>query len=274
MLRIGLSLVLALALVGHAAAQNPPYQRKGGTSTHRDDMRNPEHGNITGQVSSVRFLGGESKKSGLLDLQTAPGRHFSVSLRDNTDISAAGTKLSGSQAKLLLANGIRITLEWSEDRDPRTGSAAGKWADRITIQTEQIEGIVTALTERGATVSAKPKKAAADMERNEPPPLRVEGRQQPKTPPRKPPPAPVARTVKLVFKPNATVLTFEGKDIKPAELVTAVKGRADIGFEATVISGAGNVVAEFHARSGAEPPGNRGPLKTSKEKDSTKSSSQ
>src|SRR5262249_7707127 len=151
-------------------------------------------------------------------------------------------------------------------------SSAGKWADKITIQTEQIEGTVTAATERGATVSATPKKADGDMERNEPPPIRVEGRQQPKTPPRKPAPAPVPKTIKLAFKPNGTILMLEGKETKASDLVAAVKGRSDIGFEATVISGAGNIVAEFQARSGAEPARNREPAKASKEKD--KSSSQ
>ncbi|MCK6483454.1 MAG: hypothetical protein L6R00_04880 [Phycisphaerae bacterium] len=264
-------LVAAFCVVGTLFVQagaeaQQPYRRN---DPRRDRERKVDRGHISGRIiavapldvggaqrktrvkSSDKSAGSEGPSRWMITVQPSKGRQISVTADGSSEIRIMRTELAGAGAMRFVQAGVEVEVEWSEITDPQTGGNAGLRADRMSVRAEEIEGTVDSIDKRRIVAKATPKvdKAPEGLEQ---PKVQVQGRGDArKGRSRRSANAGAVKplTVRMAPVDGATRYTLDGTESTAADVLAAWKRKKALEFEAVVVSGGGNPVVEFHARS-------------------------
>jgi hypothetical protein len=174
-------------------------------------------------------------------------RSLCLLVDERTEVSIRYANLTSGQSSGFLRPGVGLRAEWEQLRDPRSGGFQGRLARRIVIEAAELRGSVVALGDTTMTVRAVPLPAERGWAEVLPL-IRAAGRRSSQagrsdTPPQ---PAPPTRmTWRLV---DGSRVTLNEKEADRQALADLWKGGRGLDFDAVVVAGAGQLVAEFHAR--------------------------
>src|SRR5438045_9026312 len=100
---IAASLLIITVQSAQAQRYRPPSQQgRGQTQNDRHELKDPEHGTVTGNITTIRFLPNDTKKSAMLTVAAGGGRTVMVSMSDQAPIEISGAQLTHREAKLFL----------------------------------------------------------------------------------------------------------------------------------------------------------------------------
>jgi len=236
-----------IAVVAVLAATSIASAQRG----RSDDQRgiDAKTGTYRGTIVALVKAGTNGSPFETLRLAVAPGRTESVFVGSESRVRIPGLRDESEQSRQFLMKGMRAEVRWRELLDERTGGRLGFLAESVTLESEWIEGRITAIRRNRLTVQATPR---SDRDPYEDGARRIDVRQR-----RKPDPAeempdqapPKPQNLNLTIFDDKSEMTADGKEFKTGDLTRLkVTPKDGAEFQALILNGPGYPVVALHLK--------------------------